>query len=283
MGLNKNKYQGKRLAAVPGKRLETAEIAAEKQAAPEIVPEEPVTNNVPEAPVEERLPENEPPAPEQSSPAPEQSATAPETGKKEKRAKKEAKKEEENKGFWANYGYLLITAAVVILVFRVLLQLAFVPSGSMETTIPTNSLLVSWQIPYLVSDPQPQRGDVVTFWSDEFGKLLVKRVIGLPGDEITFSGGYVYVNGQLLEEDYLPRQGISVLKTDTVYRVPEGCLFMLGDNRTGSTDSRFWTNPYVKISDVRARVLVCIPVSYHSIGKGKGIPLPIIRDIHLIG
>lgn len=281
MGLNKNKYQGRRLASVPGKRLGAADSAPEKHPAPQESEPEMHAAPLPEA---ESVPETAPEQPatarnaEPASPAPE---SAPESGKLKKAKKKD--QAEEKKGFWANYGYLIITAAVVILVFRVLLQLAFVPSGSMEDTIPTNSLLVSWQIPYLVSDPQPERGDVVTFWSEEYDKLLVKRVIGLPGDEITFSGGYVYINGRLLEEDYLPEQGVSMLRTDAVYRVPDGCLFMLGDNRQGSQDSRYWKNPYVKISDVRARVLLCIPVSYHPIGDWKGIPLPIIRDIHLIG
>ena len=43
----------------------------------------------------------------------------------------------------------------------------------------------------------------MTFWSDELGKLLVKRVVGLPGEEVSFSGGYTYINGQQLEEPYL--------------------------------------------------------------------------------
>ena len=68
---------------------------------------------------------------------------------------------------WHDYGYLLVTLAVVFVLFRVLLQLAYVPSGSMETTIPTKSLLVGWRLPYVVSDPLPERGDIVTFWSEE--------------------------------------------------------------------------------------------------------------------
>lgn len=246
MGFKKTKYQGKRLAD-PG------EAASKKT------------------------------APMKTAPAETVSAEAASTETKSAETKSEKKKEEKH-GFWANYGYLIVTAAAVILVFRVLLQLAFVPSGSMENTIPTNSLLLSWQMPYLVSDPQPQRGDVVTFWNQEMNKLLVKRVIGLPGEEITFSGGYVYVDGVLLEEDYLPQQGIT--KSDKTFVVPEGCLFMLGDNRTSSTDSRYWENPYASVSDVRARVLVCIPVSYHPVSflpKWKGLPLPILGDIHLIG
>ena len=106
--------------------------------------------------------------------------------------------------FWSDYGYLLVTVAVVFVLFKVVFQLAYVPTGSMETTVPSKSLMVCWRLPYVVSDPVPERGEVVTFWSDEMGKLLVKRVIGLPGDEISFSGGYVYINGERLEEDYLP-------------------------------------------------------------------------------
>ena len=70
-------------------------------------------------------------------------------------------------GFWNDYGYLLVTVVVVVVLFRVVLQLAWVPSGSMEQTIPTKSLLISLRLPYLVSDPEPERGDIVTFWSDE--------------------------------------------------------------------------------------------------------------------
>ena len=73
----------------------------------------------------------------------------------------------------------------------------------METTIPEHTLLISWQLPYMVSDPTPERGDIVTFWSDELNKLLVKRVVGLPGDDIAFRDGYTYVNGEMLDEAYL--------------------------------------------------------------------------------
>ena len=166
--------------------------------------------------------------------------------------------EKKTGGFWNDYGYLLVTVAVVFVLFRVVLQLAWVPSGSMEQTIPTKSLLVSLRLPYLVADPEPERGDIVTFWSDELGKLLVKRVIGLPGDEISFSGGYVYVNRQKLSEPYLTQQGQSRSRNDEAFSVPEGCYFMMGDNRTGSDDSRFWDEPYVSGEALQAEVFLIV-------------------------
>lgn len=161
-------------------------------------------------------------------------------------------------GFWNNWGYLIVTVAVIVVLFKVIFQLSWVPSGSMETTIPEDTLLISWQLPYAVSDPMPQRGDIVTFWSDELGKVLVKRVIGLPGDTITFADGYVYVNGEKLEEEYLPVKGVT--ECDESFTVPEGCFFPMGDNRTGSNDARSWANPYVKVSAIQAKPFLVISV-----------------------
>lgn len=161
-------------------------------------------------------------------------------------------------GFWNNWGYLIVTVAVIVVLFKVIFQLSWVPSGSMETTIPEDTLLISWQLPYMVSDPTPQRGDIVTFWSDELGKVLVKRVIGLPGDTITFADGYVYINGEKLEEEYLPVKGVT--ECDESFTVPKGCFFPMGDNRTGSNDARSWANPYVKVSAIQAKPFLVISV-----------------------
>jgi len=159
---------------------------------------------------------------------------------------------------WDDWGYLVVTAAVMLFLLRVLLQLIYVPTASMETTIPTRSLVVGWRLPYAVADPVPQRGDIVTFWSDELGKVLVKRVIGLPGDTITFADGYVYINGEKLEEEYLPVKGVT--ECDKSFTVPEGCFFPMGDNRTGSNDARSWANPYVKVSAIQAKPFLVISV-----------------------
>lgn len=171
-------------------------------------------------------------------------------------------------GFWAEYGYLLVTVAVVFVLFRVIFQLAWVPSGSMETTIPKRSLLISLRLPYLIGDPELERGDVVTFWSEEMDKLLVKRVVGLPGEEVSFQDGKVFIDGQQLPETYLPVQGQTAGRGNQVFCVPEGCYFMMGDNRPGSDDSRFWEMPYISAHEMRAKVLLIISPFEESSWRG---------------
>ena len=189
------------------------------------------------------------------------------------------------RGFWHDYGFLLITVLVVVVLFRGIFQLAYVPSGSMETTIPANSLLIAWRLPYLIADPDLDRGDVAIFWDEEMGKILVKRVVGLEGESISFSGGHTYIDGEKLEEPYLPEQGITV--SDKVFQVPEDSLFMMGDNRNGSWDSRFLSQPYISLQAVQGKALVCIPLKqitlFESPKLGRvNIYLPLFGDTHTL-
>lgn len=191
--------------------------------------------------------------------------------KEEKENTAGAPKESFWKRLWQDYGSVLITLAAVFVVFKFIFQLAWVPTGSMETTLPTRSLLLGWHLPYVVADPLPDHGDVITFWSDELDEVLVKRVIGLPGDTITYADGYVYRNGEKLDERYLPGQGITYC--DNEFSVPEGCFFVMGDNRGGSFDARYWDEPYITADNVQAKVLLCV-----SVGKNHAW-----QGVHLIG
>lgn len=145
----------------------------------------------------------------------------------------------------------LTAMGLAVLVNLFLLVNAYVPSGSMEPTIPTGALLVGDRTAF--HRGEPRTGDIVLFRHPEFGdKLLVKRIIALPGQTFSMENGRVYIDGQLLEEDYI-QEFSSDSYPETV--VPEGCYIVLGDHRTSSTDSRFWADPFVRRENLLARAL----------------------------
>lgn len=217
---------------------------------------EPVKTTPPATAADEVKTPAEQPAPaESAAPAPAETAAP---------AAKPAKSR--GRRLWDDYGYLLVTLAAVFVLFKVLLQLAYVPSGSMETTIPTKTLLVGWRLPFVVSDPVPERGDIVTFWDEEMQRVLVKRVIGLPGETVSFRDGYTYIDGQKLDESYLPTQGIT--QCANTFAVPEGCIFVMGDNRTGSNDSRFLSQPYIPVDAIQGHMLAAISVGSQQSWQG---------------
>lgn len=134
-----------------------------------------------------------------------------------------------------------VVAIVVVIFLKFVLVPGSVSSGSMSPTINSGDYIVANGLAYLVKSPQ--RGDVVCFKSDEFNEMMVKRIIGLPGDEISFRDGYVCINGEVQYEPYInPSVETNSPKT---FSVPDGSYFMLGDNREDSLDSRFWDNPYI--------------------------------------
>ena len=148
-----------------------------------------------------------------------------------------------------------IVLAVLIALFInfVLIVNATVPTGSMENTIMTKDRVVALRMSYLFSDPE--RGDVVIFkYPDDETMLYVKRVIGLPGDTVEIKDGSVYINGseEPLEEDYIRE---TTEGDYGPYEVPEGCYFMMGDNRNNSLDSRFWNNKFVEEDKILGKVV----------------------------
>ena len=162
--------------------------------------------------------------------------------------------------------FILLTAAGIALFLNTfIIANSRVPSNSMETTIMTGDRIIGSRLAYITGDPQ--RGDIVIFNHkiDTSGKetRLVKRVIGLPGETVDIVDGKVYINDSdtPLDEPYLPEP---MEGSYGPYTVPEGCYFMMGDNRNNSLDARFWKNQFVPKKDIMAKVLFCY---YPRIGK----------------
>lgn len=154
--------------------------------------------------------------------------------------------------------YLVIIAAAVFIAVAVnkfVIINAHIPSTSMVPTLKVDDRLIGFRLAYLFSEPQ--RGDVVIFehsLSEGVEKeILVKRIIGIPGDEILIDDGGVFVNGERLSEDYIaaPMNTLSSLE----FTVPEDSYFMMGDNRNVSFDSRMWQNTYVTRDEIIARAV----------------------------
>jgi len=188
---------------------------------------------------------------------------------------------------------LLQTIVVALFVLTFVLQPFLIPSGSMERTLLVGDFLLcnkqiyapagrvsNWLLPY-----QPvQRGDIIVFHHSQ-PPMLIKRVVGIPGDRLRISGGHVIVNGVALNEPYAAfetaqhssardnfpgdilsdpdfrmqvdpewwRQ-VESLTRDGELVVPQGEYFVLGDNRNRSLDSRFWG--FVPAQAIIARPLV---------------------------
>ena len=138
---------------------------------------------------------------------------------------------------WIKDILIAVVIAALILVF---LKPIIVQQQSMEPNFHAGDyLLTSRQAYRFFGDPE--RGDVIVFRSellDDEGneKCLIKRVIGLPGDVVEIKSGYVYVNGEEIDEPYVKEQGMSG-EMDAV-TIPENELFVMGDNRGVSEDSR---------------------------------------------
>ncbi len=120
-----------------------------------------------------------------------------------------------------------------------------VPTGSMENTIMPGDDLLGLRVAYLFEEPK--RGDIIVFkFPDDESQKFIKRIIGLPGDLVQIQDGKIYINGSdsALEEPYLKEEW-TVNAGPYEFVVPEGCYFVMGDNRNDSMDSRYWNNPFV--------------------------------------
>lgn len=147
---------------------------------------------------------------------------------------------------------IVIALAAALFINFVIIINSVVPSGSMESTIMTNSRMMGLRVSYWFADPE--QGDIIVFkYPDDPSQNFVKRVIGTPGDTVEIIGGVTYVNGEILEEPYLNEKPAA--RSFGPYEVPEGCYFVMGDNRNNSHDSRFWTNTFVPRESVLGKAL----------------------------
>lgn len=162
---------------------------------------------------------------------------------------------------------MVILTALVFFLIRGAFQSFRVDGQSMENTLQSNELLIVnkaafWQVPTnsvldkLASGPKtgkgeqfvfggPHRGDVVVFRAPKstgnWGSDYIKRVIGLPGDRVVIRNDEVFVNGKELLEPYTHHKPtIAEPWAKNQWVVPQGDYFVMGDNRTDSSDSRMW-------------------------------------------
>ncbi|MDL2219772.1 signal peptidase I [Ruminococcaceae bacterium OttesenSCG-928-O06] len=147
---------------------------------------------------------------------------------------------------------ILIALLVALLLTQVVFVNAQVPSESMEDTIQVNDRVLGLRFVYLFEDPA--RYDIMIFhYPDDETQLYVKRVIGMPGEQLEIRDGLVYIDGQStpLETGFVKG---ALRGNFGPYTIPEDCYFVMGDNRNESWDSRYWQNTFVRRERVVGRV-----------------------------
>lgn len=147
----------------------------------------------------------------------------------------------------------IVIVAVFAIILNFVISIGSIKSGSMENTVMTGDIVIGNKLAYVAREPQ--RGDIIFFKHDK--QVFCKRVIGVAGDEIAFSDGYVYVNSERIDESAYLGEDIETNCTDT-FIVPNDCVFVLGDNRENSHDSRFFDSPYISKKDIVSKILVDI-------------------------
>ncbi len=174
---------------------------------------------------------------------------------KEEVIEKEEKEEKEEKGEETSFFRELLSWVMVFvgafvvayIITNYIIVNATVPTGSMKTTIMEGDKVIGFRLAYKFGDPK--RGDIVMFNApDKKGVIYIKRLIGMPGDHIKIAEGKLYINGKEQNEKYVHGQPTYAYDNylqqdqDLVFEcvVPKDCYFMMGDNRTGSSDSRVW-------------------------------------------
>lgn len=137
----------------------------------------------------------------------------------------------------------VVSASIFVVVYLFLMQPHQVKGSSMFPTFHDGEYVLTDKVTFRTR--APKWGDVIVFRAPVNENFdFIKRVIAIPGDRIMISGGKVFVNGQPLDEFYLPPEYTTAagqfLREGMEYAIPEGSVFALGDNRGHSSDSRDW-------------------------------------------
>ena len=157
---------------------------------------------------------------------------------------------------WDYVKMIIIVVVVVLVVNNVVLINAKIPSESMENTIMTGDRIFGFRMAYGLNfdffgkhisykTKDPERFDIIIFkFPDDESQLFIKRLIGLPGETVEIRDGHIYIDGSSEPLEDVETKEYMVGNYGP-YTVPEGCYFVMGDNRNDSKDSRYWINPYV--------------------------------------
>lgn len=150
----------------------------------------------------------------------------------------------------------LVIAIVIASAVLYFVRPTIVKQTSMQATMNPNDYLIMYRQAY--RSKSPERGDIIIFQSeltDDEGndKLLIKRVIGLPGDKIQIKNQKVYINGKEYEENYL-KDGYTT--GEGTWNVPKHQYFVMGDNRVVSVDSRYAEVGFVDKDQIEGKVLI---------------------------
>lgn len=149
----------------------------------------------------------------------------------------------------------IVAFAAALILFKFVFLLVFIPTSSMYPTLPSPCYSISIRAAYLFNDPV--RGDIVLFRRDNGDKtIFAKRLVGMPGDTIEIKHGITYINGEVFEEDYLKETPDD--ENYGPFQIPEGCYFMMGDNRNHSYDSRKWNEHFVPRKNILSKIYYSI-------------------------
>lgn len=162
---------------------------------------------------------------------------------------------------------IIVTSLAIAIVITHFVKPTLVQGSSMYPTLEEKDYLIINRVSYKRNEPQ--KGDIIVFKTEllqDNGKKkdLVKRVIGLPGDHVKIENQEVYLNGELLKEEYLSSSVITEGNIDIT--IPQGSIFVMGDNRQHSMDSRDADVGLVKIDDIMGKVIVRL-LPFDKIGK----------------